>query len=309
MYFNPLNTKKSNNFGYVGRFAPTPTGALHLGSVVTAVASYIRSRQNKGKWLLRIDDLDKKREREGARDLILRGISSLGLEWDGLSSQSDNLVDYRQSMNFLAERGLTYNCACSRKKLPKGPYPGTCREKKLSPDENRSIRIKAPDTIIGFRDSLFGEIEGNIFPETGDFVIKPRDEAAAYQLAVVIDDAKSEITEVVRGADLLQSTLMQLYLYKVLQLTPPFFMHIPVVRDSRNIKLSKRSGAEPFDMNDSKSALKFALEYLGFQLPVDLEKAGCSELLVWAIELPQKSLLETLQSRFSAEVKNALSSS
>ena len=128
-----MDTKKSNNIGYVGRFAPTPTGALHLGSVVTAVASYIRSRQNKGKWLLRIDDLDKKRERKGSRELILRGISSLGLEWDGLSSQSDNLVDYRQSMNFLAEKGLTYNCACSRKKSPKGALSGNLSRKKIIP--------------------------------------------------------------------------------------------------------------------------------------------------------------------------------
>ena len=308
MYINQLDTKKSNNIGYVGRFAPTPTGALHLGSVVTAVASYIRAKQNKGKWLLRIDDLDKKRERNGSRDLILRGISSLGLEWDGLSSQGDNLVDYRQSMNFLAEKGLTYNCACSRKKLPKGPYLGTCREKKLSPDENRSIRVKTPDTTISFCDSVFGKIQGNVFSEMGDFVIKPRDEVAAYQLAVVIDDAKSEITEVVRGADLLRSTLMQLCLYRTLQLTPPLFMHIPVVRDSRNIKLSKRSGAKPVDINDSQSALKFALDYLGFELPSHLEKASCRELLVWAIQSPETSFLKTVQSRFSTEVKNVFSS-
>ena len=292
----------------MGRFAPTPTGALHLGSVVTAVASYIRSKQKKGKWLLRIDDLDRKRERKGSRDLILRGISSLGMEWDGLSSQADNLGDYQHAINFLAEKGLTYNCACSRKKLPKGPYPGTCREKKLPPGENRSIRIKTPDRTLAFNDSVFGQIGRNTFSETGDFVIKPRDEAAAYQLAVVIDDTKSEITEVVRGADLLSSTILQLYLYRKLQLTPPLFMHIPVVRDSRNIKLSKRSGAEPFDINDSKSAMRFALEYLGFQLPFDIEKAGCKELLGWAIEFPQKSISETVQARFKAEVKNSLSS-
>ena len=293
----------------MGRFAPTPTGALHLGSVVTAVASYIRSKQKKGKWVLRIDDLDKKRERKGSKDLILRGIVSLGLEWDELSSQADNFVAYRDSMNFLAEKGLTYNCDCSRKKLPKGPYPGTCRKKNLQPDENRSIRVKTLDETIAFCDSVFGKIEGNIVLEMGDFVVKPRDEAAAYQLAVVIDDAKSEVTEVVRGADLLRSTLMQLYLYRQLELTPPLFLHIPVVRDSRNIKLSKRSGAEPFDMNDSKSALKFALEYLGFQLPLGLEKGSCKELLRWAIEFPQASILETVQLRFRADVKNSLSSS
>ena len=293
----------------MGRFAPTPTGALHLGSVVTAVASYIRSRQNQGKWLLRIDNLDKKRERKGSRDMILRGISSLGLEWDELSSQTDNLVDYQRSINFLDEKGLTYNCACSRKRLPKGAYPGTCREINLPPDQNRSIRVKTPNKTISFSDLIFGKIEGNIFLETGDFVIKPRDEAAAYQLAVVIDDAKSKTTEVVRGADLLRSSLLQLYLYKELQLTPPVFMHIPVVRNSRNIKLSKRSGAEPFDINDGRFALKFALLYLGFKLPKSLEKADCKELLRWALDFPQASLLEGIQSRFSAEAKKSLSSS
>jgi len=126
---------------------------------------------------------------------------------------------------------------------------------------------------------------------------------------VVIDDAKSKTTEVVRGADLLRSSLLQLYLYKELQLTPPVFMHIPVVRNSRNIKLSKRSGAEPFDINDSKFALKFALGYLGFQLPKSLANAGCKELLRWAIDFPQASLLEGVQSRFSAEAKKSLSSS
>ena len=187
----------------------------------------------------RIENIRKKRERKGSREMILRGISSLGLEWDELYSQTDNLVDYQDSINFLTEKGLTYNCACSRKNLPKGAYPGTCREINLPPDQNRSIRVKTPDKKISFSDLIFGKIEGNVFLESGDFVIKPRDEAAAYQLAVVIDDAKSEITEVVRGADLVRSSLLQLHLYKELQLTPPVFMHIPVVKNSRNIKLSK----------------------------------------------------------------------
>ena len=149
---SPIKAPQCRQEEYVGRFAPSPSGELHFGSVVTAVASYIRSKQQKGKWLLRIDDLDKKRVKEGSRELILKGISSLGLEWDGLSAQSENLYNYRATMIKLAEMDLTYNCACSRKQLPKGAYPGTCRQLQLRPGKNHSVRLKTIDMNIVFQD-------------------------------------------------------------------------------------------------------------------------------------------------------------
>tara|TARA_B100001250_G_scaffold318939_1_gene281649 strand:- start:16 stop:921 length:906 start_codon:yes stop_codon:yes gene_type:complete len=293
---------------YVGRFAPSPTGELHLGSVVTAVASYIRSRQKRGRWLLRIDDLDKKRERAGARDLILKGLNSLSLHWDEFTTQERNFLDYKKAITSLRQRGCTYACECSRKSLPKGLYSGRCRNLNLEPTDNRGIRIKVNNSAIKCPDSFFGKSEINLVNQSGDFLIKPRDREAAYHLAVVVDDSKAGVTEIVRGADLLDSTPMQAYLYQQLNLQVPEYFHIPVVKDNRGVKLSKQMGAVPIDLNDGRPAMLFALEYLGFVLPRTLRKDPSARLLQWAIKDSGKSILESLQSRFSAAEKKSFNS-
>lgn len=293
---------------YTGRFAPSPTGALHLGSIVTAVASYIRAKQKNGNWLLRIDDLDKRREKIGARDLIFKGLESLSLNWDGLSTQSDNHHEYENAILLLENKNLTYRCTCSRKSLPRGPYPGTCRRLSITSSVVHSIRVKATDSVR-IKDELFGEIEENINRSSGDFLIKPRDRVATYHLAVVVDDLNTRVTEIVRGADLLSSTPLQVYLYTVLGYSPPNYFHIPVVADARGVKLSKQTGASPVDINNSQPSLIFALDILGFGVPDGLRSAKCSRLLEWAIYESQINIKKAIQSRFNEEIKNAFNSS
>ncbi len=297
-----------NNKQYVGRFAPSPSGGLHLGSVVTATASYIRAKQRDGRWLLRIDDLDRKREKTGARDLILKTLDSLSLKWDGISFQRDNYLEYRNAIKFLQNAGFTYRCVCPRKSLPVGRYPGICRELKIGPNEIHGIRLKVVNSVQ-LLDVLYGTIEEDINLKHGDFLIKTRDREATYHLAVVIDDTKAGVSEVVRGADLLSSTPLHIYVYEKLGYPCPDFFHIPLVKNKRGIKLSKQTGANPIDVNNSKSALLFALGFLGFDLPASLRSANCQRLLQWATYESNISVLEAVQSRFLDEMKNVLSSS
>lgn len=257
---------------YVGRFAPSPTGPLHFGSLVAALASYLEARAAKGKWLLRMEDLDAPREQPGAADEILRALERLGLEWDGpVLRQSTRLERYRAVLEDLRRRGFAYPCGCSRKELEDSAlaidgariYPGTCRHG-LAPGKSvRALRLRTHATPIAFLDRVQGEIEQRVEREVGDFVLQRADGIYAYQLAVVVDDLDQGVTDVVRGADLLDSTARQIHLQRILGAPQPRYAHVPVAVNAAGEKLSKQTGAAPLDLADPKRELARARGFLG----------------------------------------------
>ncbi|MDO9624469.1 MAG: tRNA glutamyl-Q(34) synthetase GluQRS [Pseudomonas sp.] len=270
---------------YIGRFAPTPSGYLHFGSLVAALASYLDARSVGGHWLLRMEDLDPPREVAGAQDAILSTLESYGLEWDGeLLRQSDRHAEYAALVERLLQQGLAYACTCSRKQLEgsHGIYPGTCRDAG-HPTRDAAIRLRVPDASYGFIDRVQGDYRQHLGREVGDFVIRRRDGFYAYQLAVVLDDAWQGITDVVRGADLLDSTPRQLYLQELLGLAHPRYLHVPLIIQPDGHKLGKsyRSPALPSDQ--AAPLLVRALRALGQALPGELEQARPPELLAWAV--------------------------
>jgi len=239
---------------YRGRFAPSPTGPLHFGSLIAAVASYCDARTHDGEWRLRIEDVDAPRARSGASDDILATLSLYGFEWDGaVQRQSERIERYQIALDDLIARGMAYPCACTRKDLEQAPlgvggeriYPGTCRGGVAPGREGRSWRVRVDAQPIGFHDRLQGWQEQNLAREAGDFIVKRADGLFAYQLAVVVDDAEQQITHVVRGADLLPSTARQIWLQRELKLPTPVYLHHPVAIDERGEKLSKQTGATP----------------------------------------------------------------
>jgi len=278
--------------GYRGRFAPSPTGPLHFGSLVAAVGSYLQARSRGGEWCVRIEDIDPPREVAGATDLILRALEAYGFEWDGaVLYQSRRNEYYRQALQQLAADGLIYACDCSRKEaaeraarqeLPRGVYPGTCRRRRLS-HKGRALRIITAGAEISFDDLLQGRQRQALEQEVGDFVVRRADGQYAYQLAVVVDDAAQDITEVVRGSDLLDSTARQIFLQRALGLPQPGYLHLPVAVDPHGEKLSKQTHAPPLDLAAPFPALSAAFAFLGLSLPAELHGAPPVELWPWAI--------------------------
>ena len=257
---------------YVGRFAPSPTGPLHFGSMVAALASYMEARTAKGKWLLRMEDLDAPREQPGAADEILRALERLGFEWDGpVLRQSARLERYRAVLEGLRRRGFAYPCGCSRKELEDSAlaidgariYPGTCRQGLAPGKSARALRLRTHAAPIAFLDCVQGEIEQRVEREVGDFVLQRADGIYAYQLAVVVDDLDQGITDVVRGADLLDSTARQIHLQRILGAPQPRYAHVPVAVNAAGEKLSKQTGAAPLDLADPKRELARARRFLG----------------------------------------------
>lgn len=257
---------------YVGRFAPSPTGPLHFGSLVAALASYLEARAAKGKWLLRMEDLDRAREQPGAADEILRALERLGLEWDGpVLRQSARQERYRAVLEDLQRRGFAYPCGCSRKELEDSVlaidgarvYPGTCRHGLAPGRSPRAVRLRTHATPISFVDRIQGEIEQRVEREVGDFVVRRADGAIAYQLAVVVDDHDQGVTDVVRGADLLDSTARQIHLQRILGAPQPGYAHVPVAVNAAGEKLSKQTGAAPLDLADPRRELARARRFLG----------------------------------------------
>ncbi len=248
---------------YTGRFAPSPTGPLHIGSLVAAMASYLDARSSQGQWLLRIEDLDPPREIPGAADNIIFSLDKLGFEWDGpVCYQSHRHACYEEALEALISDKTAYACKCSRKDIaeqqspqksghtPLLRYPGNCRNTALSPAKNLAIRALTEDASISFSDRVAGDYSQNIEAETGDFVIRRKDGFYAYQLAVVIDDAEQKITHVVRGEDLLDSTPRQIHLQRLLALQTPVYAHTPLVMDKNGNKFSKSSNrGQPLEMN------------------------------------------------------------
>jgi glutamyl-Q tRNA(Asp) synthetase len=256
---------------YRGRFAPSPTGPLHFGSLVAAVASWLDARAAGGEWLVRIEDVDTTRTVPGAADSILRTLQAMGLAWDGeISWQSRRTELYETALGRLRAAGIVYRCKCSRKEVADSGlqgiegaiYPGTCRGHAIDAQAPAAERIVMQTEVIAFEDRVQGRVSHDVRRAIGDFVLKRRDGLHAYQLAVVVDDAEQGITDVVRGADLLWSTPRQIALQRRLGLPTPRYLHFPVVTNARGEKLSKQTLAPAIEAGDA-GALCAALEFLG----------------------------------------------
>ncbi|EJL04146.1 MULTISPECIES: tRNA glutamyl-Q(34) synthetase GluQRS [Pseudomonas] len=270
---------------YIGRFAPTPSGHLHFGSLVAALASYLDARAVGGRWLLRMEDLDPPREEPGAQAAILKALESYGFEWDGeMVRQSDRHEAYDLVIQRLFSQGLAYACTCSRKQLEQhqGVYPGLCRNAGHG-TENAAIRVRVPELEYHFTDRVQGEFRQHLGREVGDFVIRRRDGLYAYQLAVVLDDAWQGVTDIVRGADLLDSTPRQLYLQELLGLPQPRYLHVPLITQPDGHKLGKSYRSPPLAANQATPLLLRALRALGQPAGAELADASPRELLAWGI--------------------------
>jgi len=257
---------------YVGRFAPSPTGPLHFGSLVAAVASWLDARAARGRWLVRIEDVDATRTVPGAAEDILRTLEAFGLAWDGeVEWQGRRTARYEAALERLRGEGYVYRCRCSRKEIADSGlvglegaiYPGTCRHLALAPAAGLAERMIAAESPVTFIDRAIGTVSQNVARDIGDFVVKRRDGLHAYQLAVVVDDAEQGITDVVRGADLLWSTPRQILLQRALGYSTPRYLHFPVVTDSTGQKLSKQSGAHAVDPAAAPDLLRHAFAFLG----------------------------------------------
>jgi len=278
---------------YRGRFAPSPTGPLHFGSLVAAVGSFLEARTRGGDWLVRMDDLDPPRVVPGAADDILRTLDACGMEWDGkVVYQSARGDAYHSALHRLRGKGSVYPCACSRREIAdsavagvEGPvYPGTCRGGIAGGRNARALRLDTRGAAIAFEDALQGRIAAALEKECGDFVLYRYDGVYAYQLAVVVDDAGEGITDVVRGADLLGSTPRQIYLQQLLGLPQPRYAHLPVAVNAAGEKLSKQTLAAPLDAAQPLPALVAALSFLGQQPPRDLARTTVRDLWDWALK-------------------------
>ena len=276
---------------YKGRFAPSPTGPLHFGSLIAAVASYLEAKAQQGKWLLRMEDVDKPREMPSAADAILNGLEAFGFEWDGsIVYQSERLEAYAEALIKLQNKGLVYPCACSRKEIADSAllgidgliYPGTCRNGLAAGKTARAWRIKVEDRTLTFNDAIQGVVSQNLSKDIGDFVLKRADGFYAYQLAVVVDDAEQGITHVLRGADLLDSTPRQMYLQQALDYPQPSYAHVPVAANSRGEKLSKQTLAQALNIEKRALELWDALDFLGQRPPAALQQANLKTLWDWA---------------------------
>ena len=277
---------------YIGRFAPSPTGPLHAGSLVAAVGSYLAARSAGGRWLLRIEDLDPPREMVGAGDVIQRSLEAHGLYWDGpVLFQSDRLEAYRVALDVLCGRDLVYPCSCSRSELAATAtsgafgqiYPGHCRTGSRRRGGRHAWRVRTDDEVVVFVDRRIGRYGQRLAREVGDFVVRRADGLFAYQLAVVVDDAWQGVTEVVRGQDLLDNTPRQILLQRLLGYRQPAYLHLPLVCDALGQKLSKQTFAKALDDDRASDNLFAALTVLGMTPPSALCVATVAEQLEWAI--------------------------
>ncbi len=270
---------------YRGRFAPSPTGPLHFGSLIAAVGSYLDARCCGGEWLVRMEDVDEPRTVPGADRDILDALCRFGLEWDQpVIYQSQRHRLYRSALDSLTDDGWVYPRACSRKEIGGPVYPGTCRPGLAPGKSPRSLRVRTEGYRIAFEDAVQGTVSQNLETDVGDFVVRRADGLFAYQLAVVVDDAEQGITKVVRGSDLLDSTPRQIHLQHALSLPTPHFLHLPVATDPAGCKLSKQTRALPVDAAHPEPALRRALEFLGHPPPRELVGAPLSEIWDWAID-------------------------
>ena len=279
---------------YVGRFAPSPSGPMHYGSLVAATASYLQAKHHQGQWLLRIEDIDPPREIKGAAEDILATLELYQFEWDAEPVyQSSRLKHYREVVTNLFTQNLIYACSCSRKDLENDiqiselgkRYTGTCANKNLDvQDKNFNLRLRMEDIDLSFTDGHFGKQTHNIHKELGDFVVYRKFDLPTFALAVTVDDAFQGITEVVRGQDLLAFTPIQIYLCQLLALPTPEFLHIPIIINQQGQKLSKQHGAAGIAKKDCEAVLIQVLNDLGQSAPERLKKESLSQIWSWAIE-------------------------
>ena len=266
---------------YVGRFAPSPTGPLHFGSLVAAAASFVDARAAGGRWLVRMEDVDTPRIQPGAADAILRALDDFGLYWDGpVLYQSDRIAAYDAALETLRSGGAAYPCGCSRKEIADARYTGICRAG-LRGRHPRAWRVRTGPEVIRFVDRLQGEQQQVVEEYCGDFIALRADGLFAYQLAVVVDDAFQGITDIVRGADLLDSTARQIHLQRLLGYPTPSYLHTPVVVNNDGQKLSKQTLAPGIDSSDALRLIRDALTFLGHTPPKEL--GAVDELWQWAI--------------------------
>ncbi len=277
---------------YRGRFAPSPTGPLHFGSLVAAVGSFLQARACGGEWLVRIEDIDPPREVAGAADDILRTLERLGLHWDGpVMYQSARTDAYHAAIDALRSAGVLYACGCSRREIAdssllgmEGPvYPGTCRAGLPAGRTERAWRVRTDGAHEVFEDRWQGKIECALERDVGDFVVRRADGFIAYQLAVVVDDAAQGITEVVRGTDLLFSTPRQLYLQRLLGASSPDYAHLPVAVNTHGEKLSKQTGARALTAGSELASLRQALVFLGQEAPSALAQGELESFWRFAV--------------------------
>lgn len=270
---------------YISRFAPSPSGPLHWGSLLAAVTGWLDARAAGGQWLLRIEDIDPPREPAGAKEWILEALDAHGLHWDGEPLlQSSRDTAYQAALDHLASAGMLFRCTCTRRDLRAhgGVYPGTCRDRGMRPlpaGTPHALRVRIPHGAaarIRFEDRLRGAVEFDLAAEQGDFIVRRKDGLWAYQLAVVVDDAEQAITDVVRGVDLLDSTPRQIHLQHLLGLPTPRYLHLPILVDERGDKLSKQAGAMGLDLSDPAANLARALAWLA--LPSDPRAAVGAQL-------------------------------
>lgn len=274
---------------YRGRFAPSPTGELHLGTLLAAVGSYLQARSQNGEWLMRIEDVDTTRRVAGADEALLRALEAFGFEWDGKEIyQSQRTELYEAALEKLSAKELVYPCTCSRKQLAEentsNIYTGHCRLRRLPISEEHALRLRVDNRNICFNDQVIGQYQQQLDTDCGDFVIKRKDGLFAYQLAVVVDDADQAISEVVRGEDLLDSTPRQIYLQQQLDYAQPGYLHLPLLVDEHGHKLGKSTGAAALDLSRPVTHLHLALELLGQKPPAELKRDSLSQLWSWAIK-------------------------
>jgi len=277
---------------YIGRFAPSPTGPLHIGSLIAAVASYLEARRHHGRWLVRIEDIDAPRTIPGAASTILDQLAAHGLEWDGeVLWQSWRLDAYQEVLDHLHEKGFVYPCACSRKEIadsslraPDGSYryPGTCRQGLPANRQAHAWRVRTDAGPLPWLDLIQGAQQEDVWETIGDFVLRRGDGQFAYQLAVVVDDARQNVTHVVRGADLLDSTARQILLQRLLGYPQPVYAHLPVATNPAGEKLSKQTLAAPITSEQPVENLWRALHFLAQNPPAALRHAGLDDLWQWA---------------------------
>lgn len=276
---------------YHGRFAPSPTGPLHFGSLVAAMASYLDARAHHGEWLLRIDDLDRDRCVPGMDTKIIRTLDAFGFEWHGsIAYQSENTEAYKAALDRLQAQDRIFYCRCSRRQVAQaakytgleGPiYPGTCRDLGLSDSAGLAARIRTQAVEIDFEDHLYGAQRQNLARDIGDFVVRRADGYFAYQLAVIVDDWLSGVNQVVRGADLLLSTARQIWMGELLGYARPEYLHIPLVIGPDGKKLSKTDQAHPVNPEDPLPALLDAWRFMR-QVPPETDTLSLREFWPWA---------------------------
>lgn len=271
---------------YRGRFAPSPSGPLHLGSLVAAVGSYLQARAESGQWLVRIEDIDPPRQVAGAADLILTSLEAHGLLWDEhVEYQSHNSAHYDQYLDWLAQQQLSYYCDCTRKmiQLAGGHYQGHCRERQLT-GQGCALRLRNDQPVEQFTDLLQGKIQSDMNFAGEDFIIRRKDGLYAYHLAVVVDDIRQGINHIVRGADLLQPTACQMLLYKLFNQPIPQYLHLPVVVTQPGMKLSKQNHAPALNDKQASQNITQVLTWLNHSPPTILQGAPCQDILQWAIQ-------------------------